>query len=41
MIRRTALSLVISGLMTSAYAATIDVTTLVDEDGENILFSNL
>ena len=35
MIRRTALSLVISGLMTSAYAATIDVTTLVDEDGEN------
>lgn len=35
MIRRTALSLVISGLMTSAYAATIDVTTLADEDGEN------
>lgn len=35
MIRRTALSLVISGLMTSAYAATIDVTTFVDEDGEN------
>ena len=35
MIRRTALSLVISGLMTSTYAATIDVTTFFDEDGEN------
>lgn len=35
MIRRTALSLVISGLMTSAYAVTIDVTTHADEDGEN------
>ena len=35
MIRRTALSLVISGLMTSAYAATIEVNTFVDEDGEN------
>lgn len=35
MIRRTALSLVISGLMTSAYAATIDVTTFADENGEN------
>lgn len=35
MIRRTALSLMISGLMSSAYAATIDVTTLVDENGEN------
>lgn len=35
MIRRTALSLVISGLMTSTYAATIGVTTFVDENGEN------
>ncbi len=41
MICRTALSLVISGLMTSAYAATIDVTTLVDEDGENIAACSL
>lgn len=35
MIRLTALSFMISAIMSSAYAATIEVNTLVDEDGEN------